>query len=110
MKIKNIEELQNKINDDITWRKKEILDFNIFCHSNNNPSFLTRAFFVMICAHFEGSIRYASNAYIAYISSQDIKGSDLRIEINAIAVRKKKHQSFNHTGAGKVKVSLVSYA
>ena len=76
MRIKNLEELQNEIDADIAWRKKEIADFYLLCHSIDNPTYLIRACFVMMCAHFEGSIRFASNAYIAYISSQNIKGSN----------------------------------
>ena len=107
MRVRNLEELQSEISADIAWRKKEISDLSLICHSSDNPA-LVRACFVMICAHFEGAIRIASNAYIAYISSQNIKGADLRHEINAIAVRKKKHQLFKHTGSKKVKVSSVS--
>ena len=108
MKIRNLEELQNEIDNDIAWRKKEITDYYKICQSSNYLGCLTRAGIVLVCSHFEGSIRFASNAYIAFISSQNIKGSDLRIEINAIAVRKKKHLLFNQTGSKKVKVSSVS--
>ena len=107
MKIRNLEELQNEINEDLTWRKKEIVDFYTLYCSNNCPDCLIRACFVMLCAHFEGFIRFSSNAYIAYISGQKIKGSDLKLEINAIAIRKKKHQLFSITGGKKVKISSV---
>ena len=107
MKILTLEGLLNEINADIAWRKKEIAEFDTLRLSNKNTGCLERACFVMLCAHFEGSIRFASNAYIAFISGQKIKGSDLKLEINAIAVRKKKHQLFSHTGAKKVKISSV---
>ena len=62
----------------------------------------------MVCAHFEGAIRFSSNAYIEFISAQSIKGTDLKPEINAIAVRKKRHNLFAQAGVGKVKVSVVT--
>ena len=66
----------------------------------------------MVCAHFEGAIKFSSNAYIYFISGQSINGSDLKPEINAIAVQKKirdkENLSFAHPGVGKVKVSVVS--
>ena len=108
IRIHNIEELGEKLDADTQWRKKEIADIKLLCQNNGNPSVLLRAAFVLCCAHFEGSIKYASNAYIAYISSQNIKCKDLRIEISSIVVRKKKHQSFGNPSTKKVKITVVS--
>ena len=108
IRICSIEELTQKLDEDAQWRKKEIADMRLLCQNNNNPPALLRAAFVLCCAHFEGTIKYASNAYIAFISSQNIKGKDLRIEISAIAVRKKKHQSFGISSSKKIKITVVS--
>ena len=108
IKIRNIEELSEKIDADVQWRKKEIADIKMLCQDCNCPPAFLRAAFVLCCAHFEGSIKFASNAYIAFISSQNIKGKDLRIEISSIAVRKKKHQLFGVPATKKVKITVVS--
>lgn len=108
IKIRNIEELGEKLDEDAQWRKKEIADMCLLCQNNGDSAVLLRAAFVLCCAHFEGYIKYASNAYIAYISTQNIKGKDLRIEIASIAVRKKKHQLFGMTSTKKVKITVVS--
>ena len=108
IRIRNIEELVGKIDTDAQWRKKEIADLRLCCQNNNNATFLLRAALVLCCAHFEGYIKYASNAYIAYISAQNIKVKDLRIEISSIAIRKKKHLSFGIPSTKKVKVTVVS--
>lgn len=108
IRIHNIEELTEKLDADAQWRKKEIADIRLLCQNNNNPSVLLRAAFVLCCAHFEGYIKYASNAYIAFISTQNIKGKDLRVEIASIAVRKKKHQLFGQSSTKKVKITVVS--
>ena len=108
IRIRNLEELNEKIDNDIQWRKKEIADIRLFAQNSSNPPVLLRAAFAICCAHFEGGIKYASNAYIAYISGQNIKGKDLRVEISAIGVRKKKHQSFAVPSTKKVKITVVS--
>lgn len=108
IRIRNIEGLVEKIDEDAQWRKKEMLDLQLFCQNNSNPTSLLRASFVLCCAHFEGFIKYASNAYIAYISGQNIKGKDLRIEISSVLIRKKKHPSFGIPSTKKVKVTVVS--
>lgn len=108
IRITSIEELAEKIDTDIQWRKKEIADIRLYAQNLGNPAVVLRCAFVLCCAHFEGAIKYASNAYIAYISSQEIKGKDLRIEITSIAVRKKKHQFFANPNTKKVRISVVS--
>ena len=108
IRITSIEELAEKIDVDIQWRKKEIADIRIYAQDLGNPPVMLRGAFILCCAHFEGAIKYASNAYIAYISSQEIKGKDLRVEIASVAVRKKKHQSFANPQTKKVKISVVS--
>jgi len=108
IRIRNLEELIEKLDSDVQWRKKEIADIRLYCMDNGNPPVLLRAAFVLCCAHFEGSIKYASNAYIAYISSQNIKSKDLRIEISSIVIRKKKHTMFGIPSSKKVKISVVS--
>lgn len=108
IKIRTIEELSEKLDADAQWRKKEIIDMKSFCRANDFPPCMLRSAFVLVCAHFEGAIKYASNAYIAYISAQKILGKDLRVEISAISVRKKKHSLFQSSGTKKVRISVVS--
>lgn len=105
IRINSIEKLAEELDDDVYWRRKEIVDIRTYCQTNGNPDVLMRAAFILCCAHFEGAIKYASNAYIAYISSQNIIGKDLRIEISSILIRKKKQSAFT---SQKVKVSVVS--
>lgn len=108
IRIRTIEELTVKLDEDAQWRKKELADMATYCQNAGNPPVLLRAAFVLCCAHFEGCIKFASNAYIAYISCQNIKGRELRVEISSIAIRKKKHQSFATPSTKKVKISVVS--
>lgn len=108
IRINSIEKLIEKLDEDIQWRKKEIVDIRTYCQNNDNPKVLLRAAFVLCCAHFEGAIKYASNAYVAYIASQGFKGKELRVEISSILIRKKKCASLNVAQPKKVKISVVS--
>ncbi len=108
IRVRTLEELIEKLDSDAQWRKKEIADMRSYCQEKNNPDSLLRASFVLCCAHFEGSIRYSANAYIAYISSQGYTGRELRVEIPSIVIRKKKHHLFGQLSTNKVRVSVVS--
>jgi len=71
MKIKSIEKLQNVLDSDLVWRKKELIDLKLLIHSSDNPVF-RRAGFALISAHFEGFVKFSANMYMIYVSSQNI--------------------------------------
>ena len=108
IRVRNLEELAEKIDDNFQWRKKEISDMLLLCRENNFQPFLCRAALAMCCAHFEGGLKYASNAYVAYISAQHIRGKDLRIEILSIPVRKQKHSLFGISNDDKLRITTVA--
>ena len=107
IRVRNVEELLDILDEDIRWRKKEISDMKSVAQSENMPDYLLRAGFVMLCAHFEGFIRFASNAYIAYISSKKLKTSCLKSSFSAITLRLHNHSLFNASNGEKVKTSVV---
>lgn len=84
MKIKTIEALQDKIDEDLSWRKKELIDFSLMIHSSHNES-LCRAGIALLSAHFEGFIKSVSNMYLVYVSSQGEKLSNLKNNFTAIS-------------------------
>jgi len=106
IKIRSLEELLDNLNDDILWRKKEIADMKLTIEIMNKPAYLIRAGFVMLCAHFEGFIRYASNAYIAYISAQRLKTLELNKNFHAITLRFHNSNLFS-IRSEKVKTTVI---
>lgn len=92
--IQNYEELTVALDEDTQWRKKEIVDMRTTCFMPNCPPSILRSAFVLCCAHFEGSIKFSSNAYVAFISGQELKHADLRTEISALIIKKQKHVLF----------------
>lgn len=107
IKIKDIDDLLGSLDEDVKWRKKEIADMYATTKIENSPDYLLRAGFVMLCAHFEGFIKFASNAYISYISSKKIKNVELKPSFSAIMLQQQSHSLFNSGGSGKVKTSVV---
>lgn len=83
MKIKKLEKLQDLLDQDMAWRKKELIDIKLQIHSTQNPT-LCRAGIALLSAHFEGFIKQAANYYVVYVASQNIKLSELRTNFAAI--------------------------
>lgn len=83
MKIKTIEKLQDMLDEDFAWRKKELIDFQMMIHSTKNRT-ICRMGLALLCAHFEGFIKNSANYYIVFVSSQNIKLSELKMNFAAI--------------------------
>lgn len=93
MKIKKIEKLQDLLDKDLSWRRKELIDIKLLIHSTKNPT-LCRAGIALLSAHFEGFIKQAANYYIVYVASQNIKISLLNTNFAAIYTAKLFSQCF----------------
>lgn len=87
MKIRNLEKLQDLLDQDMIWRKKELIDLKLMIHSTQNPT-LCKAGIALLSAHFEGFIKHAANLYVVYVASQNIELSELRTNFVAIHSRK----------------------
>lgn len=83
MKIKKIEKLQDLLDNDFAWRKKELIDFQMIIHSTKNKT-ICRMGIALLCAHFEGFVKKAANYYIVFVSSQNLKLSELQINFAAL--------------------------
>lgn len=83
MKIKKLEKLQDLLDQDMAWRKKELIDIKLLIHSTKNPVFC-RVGIALLSAHFEGFIKQAANYYVVHVASQNIKISDLHTNFAAI--------------------------
>lgn len=91
MKIKTIEKLEEKLENELLWRKKELIDIKSLIEDNKNnidKSILIRSGIALLCAHWEGYIRYVANMYIVYISNFNIKTKELRGNFLALSLKK----------------------
>ncbi len=84
-KIKTVEELEELLMQDLAWRKKEMLSLKILVEKDKvNEPILLRAGIALLCAHFEGFIKRASNCYIGFVAEQKILYRDLKENFAAI--------------------------
>lgn len=87
MKIRTVEELEGKLEKDLGWRKKEILSLRMLINKNINNKILIRAGIALLCAHFEGFIKNASNYYVIYVSYKKVKCNDIVHPLLAIKLQ-----------------------
>lgn len=75
----------SNIDQDISWRKKEIWDLFNFIKYCSNPtswsfsykSIYYRSYILLIYAHLEWTLKYVGANYLEFISSKDLKFSEL---------------------------------
>lgn len=85
IRIKTVERLEGLLMQDLAWRKKEMLSLKILVEKDKaDGSILLRAGIALLCAHFEGFIKRASNCYIGFVAEQKILYSDLKENFAAI--------------------------
>lgn len=71
MKIKNLEKLEDSLNEDLVWRKREITTLK-FLLKRARPSdelVLYRAAIALMYSHWEGHIKFCSHAYLNYLNN-----------------------------------------
>jgi len=81
----NLEGLLDKIFENTSKRKKEILFLKSQVERNNR---LCRPLYPMLCAHFEGTVKELSNYYIDYISSKNVPFCELKANFKALVLRR----------------------
>lgn len=86
MKIKTIEKLQDHLDKDLAWRKKELINLRLWVHQTQNLMYC-RMGLVMLSAHFEGFIRSAANYYVVYVSYQKVPLKQINTNFVAIFFR-----------------------
>lgn len=87
MKVRTINELQNKLDEEISWRKKELVDYKFIVERNKGSlreTPLIRGGIALGYAHWEGFIKISSSIYISYISVKKIPLD--KIQTNFIAL------------------------
>ena len=89
IKIKTVEQLEELLVQDIAWRKKEMISLKILVEKDKvNEPILLRAGIALLCAHFEGFIKRASNCYVGYVSQQKKSYSELKENFTALKMEK----------------------
>lgn len=88
-KIDSEEILNDRLDDDLAWRKKELSSIKIMIESSDesNLSFNSRIGIVFLYAHWEGYIKRAGNCYLDYIRNLNLKNSQLSDKILTFSLK-----------------------
>ena len=90
---RTINDLTDNIQQDYSWRIKELSDYNIILHSSNSNTqkTLIRGGIVLLYAHWEGFVKYSTKQYYNYVVLKKKNMKDLNLCFQAICVRKYIH-------------------
>lgn len=89
MTIQTLTELQDFLNNEMAWRKKELttLKFSLDRCRPNEKSTFTRAAICLLYAHWEGFIKAAAKAYLEYVARRRLAFRDLSYNFVALGLR-----------------------
>lgn len=79
MKIKTVHQLSTALNDEISWRMREIIELRMQAAKKNHSAHKTilRAGVAVLYSHWEGFIKVSSELLLNYISNQKLKNEEL---------------------------------
>lgn len=92
MKIKNLTDLGEKIDNELAWRKKELTSIRVDVESSqikekSEQSRAIRSGIAMLYAHWEGAIKSIAEFYLIYVSGLNLKYGELKNNFLAIAIK-----------------------
>lgn len=91
--MKSKEELLNKIDADLIWRRRELFDLRVTIENATDNasrrSALLRAGVAILYAHWEGFVKRSGTYYLEFVAHQGKKA--LELKANFIAIKLKSH-------------------
>lgn len=89
-KIRTLAQLQNALDEDFSWRLKEIADLKSAVKRSRDLSerTLMRAGLALLYAHWEGFVRAASTHYLNFVSNQGKTCHELRACFAVLGVKR----------------------
>jgi hypothetical protein len=110
MKIRSAEDLTDYLDDDLAWRRKEIIELRTMAKSAKakKADVHVRAGVAMLYAHWEGFIKNAANAYVVFVSARGMKTRELQDSFIALSI-KSKLTLLGDSGKSSVAVQAIAY-
>lgn len=97
MSVRTIEQLSDRLADDLAWRKKELADLRALVESatlkDSRRNALLRCGVTILYAHWEGFIKSAATAYAEHVSLQRLLYRELAPNFIAIGIRPVLHNA-----------------
>lgn len=112
----NLNDLQDKIDEELQWRKKEIerlwqsIEFFEDEDLGKTHDAITKSLILLIYSHWEGFIKRSAKIYIKYISSLNIKLDEMSENFQAIMCKKELDKLFMNSSPqrSRLKVEAVT--
>ncbi len=97
MTIRNLEALNDKLSEDLAWRKKELSELKTLIESKSfspgRHNALLRSGATILYAHWEGFIKTASTSYLEFVAMQRLRYEELSSNFIALAMKTKLNQA-----------------
>ncbi|MDH4394626.1 MAG: MAE_28990/MAE_18760 family HEPN-like nuclease [Limnobacter sp.] len=96
-KVRTVNQLQEILDNEFSWRIKEIASLKIVVRTSTNLSKSTavRAAIPLLYGHWEGFIKNASNYYLEFINGQSLKYKELKSCFIVFGVKQKINNLIN---------------
>ena len=83
MKIKDLTSLEEKIDDELSWRKKELTSIKVDVEASktkekSEQSRAIRSGIAMLYAHWEGTVKSIAEYYLVYVAGLNLKYGELK--------------------------------
>lgn len=97
MKIRTSLELQDSLQKDIKWRKREFISLSFMIKSSrgHEKQILIRAAIVLLYAHWEGHIKHCALAYINFLNNKGLPFHRIRENFLLLSVPDKFRKGFS---------------
>jgi hypothetical protein len=89
MKVRSQGELSSVLDDEEAWRKRELINLGLEIKEarKHYVPHLVRAGVCLLYAHWEGFVKTAGQAYLAYVAHQGLKFADLPANLAGVGLR-----------------------
>ena len=89
MKIRTANLLSDVLLDDLSWRKKELINIKLMHEGarDHQAEMLRRAGIALLYAHWEGYVKTAGTAYVEFVARQSLTYRDLTPNFIALGMR-----------------------
>lgn len=109
MKIRTINDLQDAVDNEMAWRKRELtaIKSNISQSLAFAKNTALRSGIALLYAHWEGSVKNIACHYLSYVSNQNLLHKNLKNNFIAIVVKEKLKQ-FAATGKATLHTNIIN--
>lgn len=89
MKIRTKEEFQDAVDNETSWRKKELsaINSNIASARKFSKNTALRSGIAMLYAHWEGLVKNIASYYLSYVAFQNLTYAELKSNFLAVSIK-----------------------